>query len=234
MPSSMCWPAGENCQRRSRNALLVEQVGHRFAWRTGRAVHPGAEIGRHRDVGRGGDDAAASRSSLLAISSGSGRRPCWSTSRLPDELRAVVGTAMAGAGRAPSARTARRRGSARVGGGMRQPLERSHSWPGRTPIAARRPPSARVIRPAWLSLWPGERQAPALDRIGDEADRPVGRMCASKARAGGQVVAAEIGHQRGQFGVAAPLDQRETSPWSPRSSLSRLRQAAPPWKVSAE
>ncbi len=35
------------------------------------------------------------------------------------------------------------------------------------------PSAPRFISPAWLSLWPAKGRSPALDRIGDEAGRPV-------------------------------------------------------------
>ena len=63
-----------------------------------------------------------------------------------------------------------------------RPSNRSHSWPGRMLIAPRNVSiCAGVIRPAWLSLWPAKRQAEALDRVGDEADRPVVVDACSKA-----------------------------------------------------
>ena len=40
-----------------RNLLAAEQVGLLGAREQAAAVDPGAEIGRHRDIGRGGDDA---------------------------------------------------------------------------------------------------------------------------------------------------------------------------------
>ena len=52
-----------------------------------------------------------------------------------------------------------------------------------------------------------ERQADALDGVGDEADRAVVIDRLERLDHAGHVVAAEIGHQRQQFVVAAPVDQ---------------------------
>ena len=62
-----------------------------------------------------------------------------------------------------------------------------------------------------IVLVAGERQAEALDRVGDEADRPVVRARRFEGlEQRRQVVAAEIAHQRGELVVAAALDQRVT------------------------
>ncbi len=50
-----------------------------------------------------------------------------------------------------------------------------------------------------------ERQADALDRVGDEADRTIVIDRFESLDHAGHVVAAEIGHQRQQFLVAARL-----------------------------
>ena len=58
MPSSMCWPFGENSQLKvegMRSLLNVSAIA--CAREQAAAVDPGAEIGRDRDVRRGGDDA---------------------------------------------------------------------------------------------------------------------------------------------------------------------------------
>ncbi len=52
-----------------------------------------------------------------------------------------------------------------------------------------------------------ERQADALDGVGDEADRAVVIDRLEGLEHAGHVVAAQIGHQRQQFVVAAPVDQ---------------------------
>ena len=56
-------------------------------------------------------------------------------------------------------------------------------------------------------LVAGERQAGALDRVGDEADRPVVIDRVECLDDGAQIVTAEIAHQPRQFVVAAGIDQ---------------------------
>ena len=52
-----------------------------------------------------------------------------------------------------------------------------------------------------------ERQADALDGVGDEADRAIMVDGFEGLTHAGHVMAAEIGHQLQQLVVAAPLDQ---------------------------
>ena len=52
-----------------------------------------------------------------------------------------------------------------------------------------------------------ERQADALDGVGDEADRPVVIDAIERLQHARHVMAAEIGHQRKQFVVTAAVDQ---------------------------
>ncbi len=62
MPSSMCWPRRPEIPREGRgDALGLEQVLHLLAGKQAAPVHPGAEIGRHRHVGRRGDDPVGKR-----------------------------------------------------------------------------------------------------------------------------------------------------------------------------
>ena len=57
-------------------------------------------------------------------------------------------------------------------------------------------------------LVAGERQAEALDRVADEADRPVmPRRLLEGLQQRGQVMPAEIAHQRRELGVRTSLDQ---------------------------
>ncbi len=57
-------------------------------------------------------------------------------------------------------------------------------------------------------LVAGERQAPALDGVGDEAVRPVVRDPVERLQQRLEVVAAEIGHQRGQGRVVVAVEER--------------------------
>jgi hypothetical protein len=202
MPSSICWPSGEKLPvLRSRDAL-VGRCRPALARERGRGGSPRPEIGRDGDVGRGGDDAAASGAVALGdLVHDLGRRPAASTSRgwcgegAPParHLRCVGAAAALGAKNGTfgeEALAARR--------GLGEALEAA-PIPGRggRPSCLQRKAAicVGVIRPAWLSLWPGERQAEALDRVGDEAGRPVVVRRLEGLEQRSHVVAAEIGHQ---------------------------------------
>ena len=78
-------------------------------------------------------------------------------------------------------------------------------------------------------LVAGERQAEALDRVADEADRPFVFGAVESSMQRRQIVAAEIGHELGKLVVRAPLDQRARVGVARRCRrISRLRHAAPP------
>ena len=78
-------------------------------------------------------------------------------------------------------------------------------------------------QPGMVVLVAGERQAHALDRVGDEAGRlvAVGLGGAQRLDHRLDVVAAEIGHQRAQFVVRQRIDDRA------RLASARGRPAAP-------
>ena len=58
-----------------------------------------------------------------------------------------------------------------------------------------------------IVLVAGERKAEALHRVAEKTDRPVVIDRLERFQDAWDVVAAEIAHQRGEFVVAAPLDQ---------------------------
>ncbi len=140
--------------------------------------------------------------------------------------------------RGPSARTARRRG-------RRGTLRRRCRDPPPAPIPRPRRMPIAVAQGLHLGdghqagmvvLVAGERQAEALDRVGDEAGRPVvGGRLLERLEQRRHVVAGEVGHQprRARRRERRSIS-RVTGPWSPMSSRRCLRQAAPPLKVSAE
>ena len=72
-------------------------------------------------------------------------------------------------------------------------------------------------------LVSGERQAKSLDRIGDEADRPIvfARRLESVEQAR-QVVAAEIAHEARKFVVRAPREQRGHAALIARLVIAKL------------
>ena len=81
-----------------------------------------------------------------------------------------------------------------------------------------------------IVLVAGEREAPALDRVGDEASRPVVRDLIERVENRLDVVAAEIGHQIGQSGVVRSLEK-----CSDESVVARdLRQFRPPASPALE
>ena len=224
------------------DALALERVGHALAGEQAAAVDPGAEIGRDGHVRRGGDDALGERRSSRAAELVEQRAEAVLRRHRP-----------AGSVTASSSGTAmlRRLEPARPAVGERHAVEErlqlvraasagpsnvSHSWPGADVhrvaegLHLRRRHQAGVV-----VLVAGERQAEALDRVGDEAGRPVVIDRCRRPRA------ATAGRGRRDCSSAAPARRRErlsisrvTGPWSPRSSIRRLRHAAPPWKVSAE
>ena len=140
--------------------LAAEQVGHLVAGEQAAAVHPGAEIGRDGDVGRGGDDAARrAPSSPRAISCRIWPKPCCV------DIAGDAGTASrAGTGilaarwrRAPPCANGTRgeEGAQLVGGDTAGPRTGPIRGPrARSCACAQASICAGVIRPAWLSLWP--------------------------------------------------------------------------------
>ena len=119
---------------------------------------------------------------------------------------------------------------------MSRPAKRSHSLPSaiRMRLLERRH-LVRRHQPGVIVLVAGERQAEALDRVGDEAVRPVVRDAVEGLEHGIQIVAAEIGHQPRERRVVMLVEQRpDAGAASPRSRVRCSRQAAPPLKVIAE
>ena len=179
MPSSMCWPFGENSQLKVEGMRSLLNVSASFsrANRPRRLTHgprlvetvtsgevvtmrsasvrllaaelveqrAEARLRRHRRLDRDRQAAPAPERAARVRR----RAPCRERH--------------AGRGR-PAARRA----------AMRRPSNRSHSCPGRTCIAWRRAFHLRRRHQAGvIVLVAGERQAEALDGVGDEADRPV-------------------------------------------------------------
>ena len=242
MPSSMCWPLGENSQlkvegmrsllkvsascsranrprRLTQAPRLVETVtsGEVVTMRSASArlaaaelVEDRAEAGlrRHHRLARHRQFRRAPRSAA----------PRWRRVPLGGERHPVEERLELARAASPS------------------PSKRSHSWPARTFIAARNVVHLRRRhQPGVIVLVAGERQAEALDRVGDEADRPVVVDRCRRPRAARQVVAARDWSSAARARrPSARSIRRLTAPWSPMSSRRRLRQAAPPWNTSAE
>ena len=196
---------------RRRDALALEGVGHRMVREQAAPVHPRSEIGGHGDVRRRGDDAlrevAVVAADLVEDRAEAGlRRHC----RL-DADRQFRGHG-----------DGRRLEPAVAGGGERHAVEESLHFLGGHVQALELVPLmafAHILRVAVrihlrrrhqagvVVLVAGHRQAEALHCIADEAGRlvAVGAMEGLQQRR--QVVAAEIVHQRREFGVGALFDQ---------------------------
>ena len=204
MPSSICWPllsphhfcadAIFALAKTSAISLAAEQAA---------LVHPGAEVGRDGDVGRGGDDAVGERR----------RRPCDRSSRMRPNAAWVDCSSPAGAGMCGNGDRAEARGCAsRARSGCarsapRRPAAhcrrrlRAAPIPGlrATPIASR---SAAIwvgfIRPGMIVLVAGEGQAEALDRPGDEQGRDIVLRGVERLDQRLHAMAAKVGEQRRQ------------------------------------
>ena len=197
---------------RRRDLGGAEHIGQLAAPEQPARVDPGAKVGRHRDVGRGGDDAVGKRSAGLGdieqdapegrlgrlfVALGRGNR------RHRHQLKGLVT-------RQPRRRRCRHKGLQRAA------LVVADTGPGLPFVAfgnAQRLAQSRHLRGVHLAgvivLVPGERQALALDGIGNDQRRPVARGgfgIGGKQR--GDAMAAQIGHQPRQFIIVAPCQQR--------------------------
>ena len=197
----MCWPLRRHRPALRRDDLfLAKGVGPLGAVEDAAAVDPGAEIGRDRDVGRGRDDAPRQ----LAVAGGDvaqqpaerflGRLALAARHRQArrhrDRRRRRAG--------APPARPAapRSRNAESRSAGRSSPANSSHSAPSGTAMPRWNAAIwSGFISPAWLSLCPAKGSPIALDRVGDEAGRPVVGDGVEGVEHRLHVVAAEIGHQ---------------------------------------
>ena len=213
MPSSMCWPLGENSQLKveaMRSLLNVSAID--FAREQPAPVHPGSEIGRDRDVGRGGDDAGRKLGLLLAeLVEQRAEAGLRRHGRLDGDREVVrhVDRAAPGAGARRARRTARGRDRPCSSVGRRgEPLElvpfvaRPDVHGGAEAVHLLRRHQAGVV-----VLVAGEGEAEALDGVADETGRPVVVDRAERLDQRGQVMPGEIGHQARKLVVGARLDQ---------------------------
>ena len=158
---------------------------------------------------------ASSAWSRGELAQDAGRTPPASTSVAPcGDLRARSGTGDAAARRA-ARRPAAANGTASRNGAS---SPRRHVEAGeRVPLLALGDAHLRCLKssicsgahqPGVVVLVAGERQAVALDRVGDEAGRRVVRDAVERVEHRLEVVAAEVGHQRVQRGVVVLVEQR--------------------------
>ncbi len=211
MPSSICWPFGENSQAKVEGIRSsLNSVGDVLVREQSAPVHPAAEIGRDRHIRRRGDDARGEIGLGLAdlvqeIAEAGLRRhhrldrhrklgrhfdPRRGLLRLALRERHLVEEGLQGRCR------------------QRQAFElvpfvtRPHMVLRAESVHLRGRHQTRVV-----VLVAGHRQAEALHRVADEADRLVMLDAAEGLGQRRQVVAAEIVHQPRQFVVRALLDQ---------------------------
>ena len=247
MPSSMMLTLGGEVPVEGRgDAFAAEHVRHLLT-----REEPACGSPRRRDSStrsRPGEVVTmrlASSLSPLAISWRMSPKPCCvDIARLGVDRQRVPAPAMAGDLRNGGALRlheghlgSRKRCS--VSGRRRQAFEGLPFVAGthRHPLAEGSRPAPASSSPAWLSLWPASGRPMPLDRVGDEADRPVVRP-RPRAKALEQA-------RRDRGRRDCPSARRVRHPSAGRSArrrrpgrqarrVRRLRQAAPPWNVSAE
>ncbi len=152
---------------RARQLRVAEHVVARVPIEDAAAVHPRPEIGRHRHVGRRGHDVLGERLQLALAAADLGQdvaearlrghpaagepsAPAATPAPAPWARSSARPSGVSGVANGQAARNARSSSS-----GTSRPSNRSHSWPGRMPMAARNTSiCSLVISPAWLSLWP--------------------------------------------------------------------------------
>ena len=218
--------------------LAAEQVGLLGAREQAAAVDPGAEIGRDRDVGRRGDDArgqfaiAAREFVEHQAKALLGRHLRRRRERKPlghvDHRRRQAAAAVAVERHLGEERLQRRRI-------LRQAFELVPLMAGPDVLLAA--PFLHLgdrHQAGMVVLVALERQADALDGVGDEADRAVvidgfeGLAACSPCRGRRDWTSAPAVRRRCARSISC-----DTAPWSPISSCRCLRNAAPPWKHSA-
>ncbi len=215
------------------NALLPEGVGQRLAGEEATPIDEGAEIGRDGHVRRAGDDAL-------------GEGLAAPGDLVEDEAEALLGR-HGGLGRHRQPRRdgqLRRREAAAAARGEGHALEiglelrlrhgealeglpflpRPHVHGGAEGLHLRRRHQPRMV--VLVAL---EGQAEALDRIGDEADGPVVVDALEGLEQRGHVVAGKVGHEPGQFGIRAPVEQRRHRALVADVVLQALPPGSAPW-----
>ncbi len=199
-----------------RDLLLAEFVGLFGAGKQPAPVHPAAEIGGDRDVGRCGDDALRQR--RVAARQLAQHQAETLLSRHPRrrrERQAVRHRDLRRLQPPPSLACERHIGEELLQHRRRQiqSLELVPLMP-RTNLLRRAPGFhlADGHQAGMVVLVALERQADALDSVGDETDRPIVVDGLEGIDQRLHIMAAEVRHQRQQFGVGALLDQTRHRP----------------------
>ena len=171
---------------RRRDLLLAEHVRPVAPAEQAALVDPAAEVGRHRHVRRGGDDVIGEFASRPAPSSFRiCPKACWVDSFSPFGTGKLSGTSSAGASRRRGASVAERHLAEEDLQRLAVGVEPGKGVPFRpfgNPHASRKLfHLLRVHQAGVVVLVPGQRQAVALDRIGDET-RAAGRRRTPRGR----------------------------------------------------
>ena len=213
MPSSKCWPFGENSQVKvdgMRSALKVSASSR--AGIEAAAVHPGPEVGRDGNVRRRRHDAVGER----AAGAGDLVQDLAEPHLRGDRLAAVVRQPQL-LGNRHGCRGQRRRPAAKNGAdatarSRRNDRPRPPMYRTRGPRGCRGRPEPGDLRrrhqAGVVVLVAGERQAAPLDGVGEEEDRAV---VAGRRLEGGEEVGRSwpprFSIKPRELGVAAALDQ---------------------------
>ncbi len=203
---------------------VAEDIGMRRMGEEADLIDPATQIGGHGDVGRGGDHALRQRRARLrqlqhkpaeALLGGHGLAGRERQPRHRQDRSGLARLRQAPAEGRALDEAVQPRGARGIETGERLPFLALDDTLG----AAERLHLGLVHQSGVIVLMPGEGEAPALDRIGDEAGGPVGRRrLVEGLHDGGHVMAAEIGHQAMQrrivMGSEHPLDA-EIGPMAP-------------------
>ncbi len=218
MPSSMCWPLGENsqlkvegmrsllkvsasCSRANRPRRLTQAPRLVETVTSGEVVTMRSAIA---DLPRPSSLSSAPKPACVDVTGWLGDRQFRRAPRCAPRRW-----------RRPSAAngTRSRNVSSSAAGATPSPSKRVPFVAGAdVHRAAERVHLRRRHQPGVVVLVAGERQAEALDRVGDEADRPVVVDLAEGLDQRRQVMPAEIGHQPRELVVRARSISRLTAP----------------------
>ena len=228
-------------RQRSASGRRPRQSGSPSGAEDAHLVDPAAEVGRHADVGRGGHDPLADARARGRGRSARGRTPpAWTRPRGGAVGRRRHGSTGRAAGRG-------RRIASRARGRGAQRARPASPASKRVPLVVRR--RARSVAAQLVDLLageqrgvveraPGDRQAAALDRVGEDHRRPVGcgrRVPASASQQVAQVVPAEVAgsatRRPPRSGSSARPQRRTARPATacaraPRSPSARPRRTA--------
>ena len=196
--------------RRQQPALLEDVLVARHGEQAA-PVDPGPEVGRDRHIGRGSDDAVR-------------QRPARARDLVEHAAEAGLGRHLAlglDPGERVDGHAIRLQAAPALGHERHAPEKGLHRGRGRVEPGELVPflalvdalARAQVVhlrfrhQPGVVVLVALERQAVALDGVGDEAHRLVGRRLVEGLQDGLQVVPAEVGHELGERRIVVPAHE---------------------------